>query len=235
MNQINEENKSELPIPEESETTEIPEQPEPGAQPEAQPESQPEAKPVIKAEKAQPSRMKKFFHQALIWLIVIVVTFGAGFLLDHFLRYRPLANDLRDSQSALETANLEMSDLTEENQQLTTKNGAANDQITSLEEELEAATAYLQYYQVLVDVNNARISLFLEDMEGAKAALLQTQDRLEDLLPFIIEVDSELALSLPRRLELIVAGLERDPETAKIDLELFTKDLLQLEPLIFGN
>jgi hypothetical protein len=40
-------------------------------------------------------------------------------------------------------------------------------------------------------------------------------------------------LSLLRRLELITDGLERDPETASIDLELFTKDLLALETLLF--
>ena len=53
--------------------------------------------------------------------------------------------------------------------------------------------------------------------------------------PTIETVDAELALSMPRRLELIIAGLERDPETAAIDLELFTKDLLALEPLLFDE
>lgn len=223
MNQINDQSKPEIPTPNASETSQLPDKPEP------------EAQPVNEVEKAQPSRLKKFIRQALIWLIVIVVAFGAGFLLDHFLRYKPLSDALLESQSALELANQDISDLQEENQQLNTEIEAANDQITSLQDELELATAYNQYYQVLVDVNNARIALFLEDMEGAKASLIQTQTRMEDLLPFILEVDSELALSLPRRLELIVAGLERDPETASIDLDLFTKDLLQLEPLLFGD
>jgi hypothetical protein len=58
---------------------------------------------------------------------------------------------------------------------------------------------------------------------------------LDALGPVIEKVDEELALSMSRRLELIIAGLERDPETAAIDLELFTKDLLALEPLLFGE
>jgi len=29
--------------------------------------------------------------------------------------------------------------------------------------------------------------------------------------------------------------LERDPETAKIDLELFTKDLLEIEAVLFND
>jgi hypothetical protein len=33
-------------------------------------------------------------------------------------------------------------------------------------------------------------------------------------------------------LDLIISGLERDPETARIDLELLTKDLLALEPML---
>jgi hypothetical protein len=65
--------------------------------------------------------------------------------------------------------------------------------------------------------------------------LKDTQKKLETLQPFINAVDPELALSLPRRMELIIAGIERDPETSRIDLELFTKDLLELEPLLMGE
>jgi hypothetical protein len=87
----------------------------------------------------------------------------------------------------------------------------------------------------LVDVSNARIALFLDDVEGAKAALTNTPQRLENLRPSITEYDTSLAQSMPQRLNLIVSGLERDVETAKIDLELFTKDLLEVEAAIFGD
>jgi len=183
-------------------------------------------------EKIEPSPMKKFFRKALIWLIVIIIAFVGGFLLDHFLRYKPLSDDLQQAQSDLEDVKQDISDLQGQITQLQPKIEAANARIATLEDDLEIANARLQFYQVLVDVNNARIALFLENIEEAQTALVNTTEHLEELKPVIEEDNPELAMSLPRRLELIIDGLERDPETASIDLELFTKDLLLLEPLL---
>jgi hypothetical protein len=99
--------------------------------------------------------------------------------------------------------------------------------------ELNTATAHVKLLQVLVDVTNARLALALNDVEGAKAALINTQPRLDDLLPLIANFNASLAQSMPQRLSLIVSGLERDTETAKIDLELFTKDLLAIKAALF--
>jgi hypothetical protein len=180
--------------------------------------------PSPKVEKPQPSRLQRFFRKVLIWLVVLAVTFVAGIATDHFLRYVPLSKAIVDTE------------------RLTIEIQEANDKITSLEsgnkasqDELENATAHLRLLQVLVDVSNARLALFLTDVEGAKTSLINTQERLDDLLPRITEFDTNLAQSMPQRLSLIVSGLERDTETAKIDLELFTKDLLEIEAGVFGN
>jgi len=191
-----------------------------------------EQAPDSSTEKQPPSRFVRFLRKALIGLVIVAAIFLAGFLTDHFVRYSPLSEELEQTKAELEQANQDMGDLEGENDRLTSANQAADEEIAALEDELTAATANLKFYQVLVDVNTARIELFLEDIEGAQAALEDTQDNLEVLLPFIEEVDSELALSLPRRLDLIIAGLERDPETGRIDLELFTKDLLELKTLL---
>jgi hypothetical protein len=183
-------------------------------------------------EKQPPSKFMRWLRKGLIGLAIVAAVFLAGFLTDHFVRYVPKSKALESTQAELEQANLEVSDLQDENDRLGSANQAAEDEIADLEADLTAARANLMFYQVLVDVNTARIELFLEDIESAQASLEDTQDNLEDLLPFIEEVDSELALSLPRRLDLIISGLERDPETAQIDLELLTKDLLALEPLL---
>jgi len=182
--------------------------------------------------KLPPSRFVRFLRKVLIGLVIVAAIFLAGFLTDHFVRYSPLSEELNKTHAELEQANQELSDLEDENDQLTSANQAANDEIAALESELTAATTNLKFYQVLVNVNTARIELFMEDIESAQATLEDTQDNLEDLLSFIVEVDPELALSLPRRLDLIIAGLERDPETGRIDLELLTKDLLELELLL---
>lgn len=213
MNQNNDNIQPEQPILETPDTSQMPDQPAP------------------EIEKPPPSRMKRFFRKALIWLVVLAIVFLAGAVTDHFLRYKPLSEDMVETQTALDQANQDLSGL----QALKTEIQEVNDEITSLQDELETTTAHLQLFQVLVDVSNARIALFLDDVEGSQAALVGTQQQLEDLLPFIAEVDADLALSLPRRLDLIVSGLERDTETGIIDLELFTKDLLEIEALVFGH
>jgi cell division protein FtsB len=186
-------------------------------------------------EKKEPTRFQKFLRKALIWLVVVLITFAAGFLVNHFWRYQPLSEELKQSQT--EKANLEQdaADLQSQIDQLQPKLEAANAKIADLEDELAMANARSKFYQVLVDVNNAQLELFLEDIESAQTALADTQESLDDLTPIIMDVDPDSALSLPRRLALIVDGLARDPETARIDLELFTKDLLALEPLLFNQ
>jgi len=195
-------------------------------------QSEQETPAQSKPEKAPPSRFVRFLRKALIGLAIVVVIFFAGFLTDHFTRYRPLSDELDQTRAELEQANLDLKEVEEENDELTSANRTAKKEIDDLEEELTAARANLKFYQVLVDVNTAQLELFLENIEGAQTALIDTEGNLEDLLPFITEVDPELALSLPRRLDLIISGLERDPETARIDLELLTKDLLALEPML---
>jgi len=182
------------------------------------------------SEKEPPSKFVRILRKGLIGLGVAAALFLAGFLTDHFVRYVPLSEELESTRAELEQTQEEVSDLQDENDRLESANQAAENEIENLEEELTAAQANLLFYQVLVNVNSARVELFLEDIESAQMALVNTQDNLEDLIPFIEEVNPELALSLPRRLDLIIAGLERDPETARIDLQLLTKDLLALEP-----
>ena len=186
-------------------------------------------------EKKPPSRFARFLRKALIGLAIVAVIFLAGFLTYHFVRYVPLSQELEETRAELAQANDEISELQREIERLTTAYQSAEREVADLEEELADATANLKFYQVLVNVNTARLELFLENIEGAQAALADTQDNLDDLLPFIEDLDPELALSLPRRLELIISGLERDPETARVDLELLTKDLLELEPLLVEN
>jgi cell division protein FtsB len=191
---------------------------------------EPEKQAEQATEKKPPSRFQRFLRKFLIGLAIVAVIFLAGFLTNHFVRYRPLVDTLEETQTELTDARQSVSDLEAEIVRLKRLNQTAQDEIDDLEAELAAAKTNAHFYQVLVDVNAARIALFLEDLEGAEAALAETQEKLADLQPAISATDPDLALSLPRRLELIVSGMARDPETAHIDLELFTRDLLALEP-----
>ena len=193
-----------------------------------------------KAEKTKPGRFQRILRTVLIWLVVLALLFMAGVITDEFLRYKPLAETMSKVQSDLDQANQELSNLQAEADRLKAANQAATNQINSLESdnkalqnELDTANTHFELYQVLVDVTNARLALSLSDVEGAKAALANTSKLLDNLLPFITKFDPNLAKSMPQRLDLIITGLDRDIETAKIDLELFSKDLLVVDASMF--
>lgn len=228
----------EEPIPEAADTPQALLPPEPVSVPaEAK-----EAKPVpAEAKKAKPGRLQRFFRWALVWLVIVALAFLAGMIADHYLRYKPLSENLAQTQTELDQANQTISDLQAELDKLNTTLQAANDKVVSLEggretlqQELDTAQAHLELVQVLVEINNARLALFLDDTEGAKAALANTPEKLDNLSPHLAEFDADLAQSMSQRLSLIVTGLDRDTETAKIDLELLIKNLLEIEALFGG-
>lgn len=195
-----------------------------------------------KEEKPRPSRPQRFFRKVLIWLVIIVIVFSAGMAADHFLRYKPLSDAHVENQTALDQAQQDLSDMQAGIDELNIINQEAGDTIAKLEnekkalqDEIETTTTHLELLQVLVDVSNARVALFLDDVEEAKATLVNTQQRLEKLLPRIAEYDPALAQDMPQRLNLIISGLDRDTETVIIDLELITGDLLDIEEAVFGG
>lgn len=208
-----------------------------------QPEAIPEPAPTpAQPEKPQMGRMRRFWRGLLIWLAVVAVAFLVGLLTHHFLRYKPLTATLAQTRTELAQANETISDLQSEIESLNTKLQEASGRITKLEgekqalqEELDTANARPELLKVLVDVSNARLALFLDDVEGAKIALTGTADSLSNLHDRIAAYDANLAQSMPQRLSLIVNGLDTDPETARIDLELLTKNLLDVESALFGE
>lgn len=206
----------------------VPSQPEPASKPNPVPAPAKPAKPQL-------GRFRRFWRTSLIWLAVVAVAFLAGVLIFNFLRYQPLNERLNQTQSELTQSNQDVSDLE-------AKLAAASNKVTTLENdnqvfqsELDTATTHLELLQALVDINNARLALVDGDVLAAKASLENTSATLEFLAPRIAEVDTNLAQSMPQRLALILAGLDSDIETAKVDLELITGNLLDVEAALFDE
>jgi chromosome segregation ATPase len=204
-------------------------------------DSQPEAPNLpaqpdpAKPAKPQLGRFHRFWRTSLIWLAVVALAFLAGVLIFNFLRYQPLNERLNQTQDELTQSNQNISNL--EAKLTTTSNKVTileNDNQV-LQSELDTATTHLELLQVLVDVNNARLALVDGDVPAAKASLKNTSAKLEVITPRIAEVDTNLAQSMPQRLALILAGLDSDIETAKVDLELLTGNLLDVETALFDE
>jgi peptidoglycan hydrolase CwlO-like protein len=183
--------------------------------------------PISPAPESQkePSQAGRFFRTLLIWLGVIAVAFLAGVGTYHFMRYAPVEKTVVEAQSALDEANSELTTLRSEKQK-------ADDTISALQADLDIATTHVEILKLLADSNEARLALIKEDVEAAKTALENSTDTLDGILPLIAEMDPDLAQSISQRLGLILAELERDPESAQVDLELLTKDLLAAEDML---
>jgi len=202
----------------------------------ALPDSSPASGPApVKKERSDPGPFRRILRIVLFGLVAVAVVFLAGLLTDHFTRYQPLKQSLTQTQTDLAQAEQALSDaqagLAASNQKAATLQSDSQ----ALQSELDTAKAQLQLLRVLVDIKNARLALYQQDVTAAKAALASTPQRLEDLLPSITRYDANLAESMPQRLNLIIYGLDRNVETAAVDLELFTKDLQEIEVVMFGG
>ena len=206
----------------------VPSQPEPASKPDPVPAP---AKPA----KLQLGRFRRFWRTSLIWLAVVAVAFLAGVLIFNFLRYQPLNERLNQTQTELTQSNQNVRNLEGKLAAASNKVAALENDNQALQSELDTANTHLELLQVLVDVNNARLVLVDDDVPAAKAALKNTAQQLDSLAPRIAVVDDNLAQSMPQRLALILAGLDSDIETAKVDLELLTGNLLDVEAALFDE
>jgi hypothetical protein len=170
------------------------------------------------------SRFRKFIRKALLWVAGIGVVYLAGILTMTFIRLNPALDSLDQARKDLEKVTDNVDDLE-------FKLALANEQIA----QLEGNEAHLGLLDVMRDVLNAQIALFNEDLEAAKLALSGTSETLASILPYIETYDETLATTLPSRLNLILANLEEDTETAKLDLSLFLTDLIELEDALLAE
>lgn len=216
---------------------------EPTASTQSESASQPNPKPdTVVQSRTEISRNRRFWRTSLIWLAVIALAFLVGILTYHFLRYNPLNESLSQTQNELAQTHQTNSDLQTEIDGLNTQLSTANNKVTSLESdklallsEVDDADAHLKLLRVLADVNNARLALVNGDIPAAKTVLQNASKPLESLAPRIATADPNLATSMPQRLALILSGMDTDLETAKVDLELLAKNLLDVEVLMFGK
>lgn len=196
------------------------------------------------AESPAMTKARRLARNTLIALGVILFIFFAGFLTDHFARYQPLRDSLTSEVQTL-TGDLDESrqqaaDLERKNESLSGSLTVANARIAELESEnaglqsdLDMAAMRIELLHTLADFNAANIALANDDISGAKVALFNTEKRIETLKPLIATVDATLAENVSNRFALVLSALESDPESARADLGLLARNLLNVEKLIF--
>jgi len=169
-------------------------------------------------------KARRVWRSILLWLTLIAVTFLAGVLMLNYTRLQPTTRELTQAFQTIAGLEEEVSTLSS---QLTTANAKANS--------LQGVETHRDFLQVQLDISTARLALANGDVSAARSALAGTTQRLEDLVTEIQKVDAGLAESLPKRLSLIVSGLENNVPNASVDLGLLANDLQDLVNIIYGE
>ena len=169
-------------------------------------------------------KARRVWRSILLWLTLIAVTFLAGVLMLNYTRLQPTTRELTQAFQTIAGLEEEVSTLSS---QLTTANAKANS--------LQGVETHRDFLQVQLDISTARLALANGDVSAARSSLAGTTQRLEDLVTEIQKVDADLAESLPKRLSLIVSGLENNVPNASVDLGLLANDLQDLVNIIYGE
>lgn len=188
--------------------------------------------------------LPKWLRLGLIGFGVALVLFFAGFATDHFSRYQPMKKSLEatiaQKNDELQKANEQIADLQGQilkaNDQLgenSSKIANLETNITGFEKDVEAAATHIELLTAVREIQSAHVALFSGDVSGAKVALSGTLNRLENLKPVVATMDSALSENMTIRLNMILNGMETDIETAKADLSLLSKNLLNVETLLY--
>ncbi len=178
-------------------------------------------------------RVGRFFRTLLRWAVLVVVLFAAGVFTAYFVLYRPAQTRVDGLQGQLTSV--------QQTQEITQKSlKAAQDQAVALQTQaaqakadLDKANGQAALQTTLTDLANAKLALVNKDGPGAKVALMSAQTDLGKLLPAVQAKDSNMADAISARLSLVINELNRDPKTAQNDMDILTKNLQDLQKVLF--
>lgn len=175
------------------------------------------------------SRFRRFMRSLVRAAAVILILFGAGFLIAYFFWARPAQQQVAQVQSRLEQAQRDLSSAE-------TRMAESEGQVRNMQTQVEQAHAEVEQAQnlaalqtVRTDIAVARLALANKDGPSARNALVQAQNNLAKLLPALKAADEGLANSVAGRLDIILNELNRDPTTAISDMDILSRNLDQAE------
>lgn len=182
-------------------------------------------------EKREPSKLARFFRKALIWLVVIAVAFGGGIITFHFLRFQPLQETVKQQRGALQEAEEEISSLESEVERLAT----FEERNQELVDEIEDVRLHINILSARASVSKALLALSEENIAEAKLALDKVGGILADLEGMLNEDQVEVVENMQQRHGLIMEELEEDTFSARSDLEVLSSKLESLENTLFAS
>ena len=182
-------------------------------------------------QKEKPSKARLIFRRILVWLVVIVIAFAAGFFVDSYLRYQPEKIKVERLTTKLENAGAEISSLETEVTRLST----FEEKNLGLEEEISQATMHLTLLSARAAVADATLALEQDRSADAKLALDKVGSTLESLKSMLTEDQADVVENMIQRQKLILIELNDDGFSAQTDLVVLAAKLNSLENTLFAT
>ncbi len=183
------------------------------------------------SEGEKPSKAELIFRRILVWLVVIVIAFAAGFFVDSYLRYRPEKIKVERLTTELENAGAEISTLETEVTRLST----FEEKNLDLQEEISQATIHLTLLSARAAVADATLALEQDRSADAKLALEKVGSTLKSLKSMLTEDQADVVETMIQRQKLIVIELNDDGFSAQTDLAVLAAKLNSLENTLFAT
>ena len=181
-------------------------------------------------EPREPNKARLFFRKVLIWLVVIAVSFAAGFFVDSYLRYQPEKNRAERLAEELSSVEERISELEGEIERLAVFEEANQ----ALQKENDSLRTHLTILSARSAVADASLALADDNLAEAKLALDKVGTTLEKLTTMLNEDQLEVVENMQQRHQLIMEELEEDSFSARSDLEVLSSKLGTLENALFA-
>jgi outer membrane murein-binding lipoprotein Lpp len=170
-------------------------------------------------------RTRGILRNIIRWSVSLLIAFGLGALIVYFMVLLPTQRSLDQNTAELEQLTTQVDSLNNQLDELTKTN-------QELEDELSTAQLHIILLSTISDVRAANLAVSNDDYAGALLSLKEAAQSLVQLDDAIGEEQGEVITVLMDNLSEIEGILKTDPESAIMNLQRLTANLIKLDSTI---
>jgi hypothetical protein len=174
------------------------------------------------------TRLQKSVRVAWPWVLVALLAFGLGALLIAVALYFPTQQKLNTANADLEHADATISSMTDQITTLQTDN-------ETLQKDLGSTTLHMYVLKALSGVRGASLAVAADDYAGARLSLIGASEALDTLSGLLGTDQSDVLAAMRQSAAQALTEIQADLASAPPELDLLTKNLVQLEKNLFPN
>ena len=168
-------------------------------------------------------------------LALAVLFFLLGMLLVEIRWYGPAREQIRQLQEQVQARNSELDSANTQRQGAEKSAQDAQSLAGMAQARLAVDTARYQLLQVQMDIKDAQVAAAQNDIPGAKTAVDQARNRLQDVLSRVPAPNQKDAENIQAIFTLIGNDLERDPKDAQQDMKRMLAELERFNMSLLGE